>query len=71
MEVSEADGPTRYTPRTGGIAFGPLGKIAAKEEVVYKIKARCAEPGDHRVKVQVSSDDMEPLVKEESVRVYN
>ena len=71
MEVVEADGPTRYTPQSGGIAFGPLGKIAAKEEVVYKLKTRCSLPGDHRVKVQVSSDDMEPLVKEESIRVFN
>ena len=70
MEIVEADGPTRYSPQTGAAVFAPLAQVGAKEEVVYKLTMRCSAIGDHRMKVQVSSDDMQPLVKEESVRVY-
>lgn len=70
MEVVASDGPTRYAPGAGGVVFAPLGRVGAKEEVVYQLTTRCSAPGDHRIKVQVGSDDMEPLVKEESVRVY-
>ncbi len=70
MDAVEADGPTRYQLQAGGISFLPLSRIAPKEEVLYKLKTRCNTPGDQRIRVEVSSDDMVPLAKEESVRVY-
>ena len=71
MEVVEVDGPTNYSNSGGNIGqFGTLNRIAAKEEVVYRLTTRCSEPGDHRIKISVSSDEMEPLVKEESIRIY-
>jgi hypothetical protein len=38
---------------------------------VYKVRVRGVRPGDHRVRVQVVSDEVRtPVNKEESTRVY-
>ncbi|MBQ2682948.1 MAG: DUF11 domain-containing protein, partial [Thermoguttaceae bacterium] len=70
MEVVAVEGPTSFSANGSAGQFGTLGRIAAKDEAVYRLTTRCAAPGDHRIKVQVASDEMEPLVKEESVRIY-
>ena len=71
MEAIEADGPTRYSPQEDGLTFLPLAKVAPKEDVTYKLKTRVARAGDLRLRAEVGSDDMDPLLKEEeSVRVY-
>ena len=70
MKIVGSDGPTQYRPIAGGVRFDRLDSVAPKATVVYKIRAVCSKPGDHRIKTQVSSDDMELLVKEESTRVY-
>ncbi|MDO5580438.1 MAG: hypothetical protein Q4G69_04845 [Planctomycetia bacterium] len=70
MKVSGSEGPTKYQIRNGALLFDNIGSLGAKQDVVYKLKAICSVPGDHRIKVQVSSDDFERLVKEESVRAY-
>lgn len=71
MKIIETDGPTQYRVMPGGVQFDRLDALGPKELVVYKIKAICSQPGDHRIRTQVSSDDMELLVKEESTRVYH
>ena len=71
MKMVESDGPTKYRIQNGAIVFDNLASIGAKQEVVYKLKTICSAPGDHRIKVQVSSDDFERLVKEESIRAYH
>ena len=70
MEAVASDGPTRFAPGQNSVVFAPLARIGAKEEVVYRLTTRSSSPGDHRIQVQVGSDDREPLVKEESIRVY-
>ena len=70
MEVVAVEGPTSFSASGSSGQFGTLSRIAAKDEAVYRLTTRCAAPGDHRIKVQVASDEMEPLVKEESVRIY-
>ncbi|MDO4585884.1 MAG: hypothetical protein Q4C95_01155 [Planctomycetia bacterium] len=71
MKILASDGPTRCNEKVGGVFFDSIPKLDAKSEVVYKIKAVCSVPGDHRIKVQVSSDDLEPLIKEESIRIFD
>ncbi len=71
MKVVSSEGPTQYRVQNGAFVFDNLPSIGAKQEIVYKIKAVCSAPGDHRIKVQVSSDDFERLVKEESIRAYH
>ena len=54
----------------GVIVFEKIGSVPAKSSVTYVIKATPSAPGDCRVAFQLSSDDLEPLVKEENTRVY-
>ncbi len=70
LSFVKAEGP-RYQEREGVVQFEPLLQLAAKTEKVYRIKARCQTEGDHRVSVQVISDDLRtPITKEESTRVF-
>ncbi len=70
MKIIDSEGPTRYKMQNGVLVFDPMNELGARKEVVYQLKTICSVPGDHRIKVQVSSDDFERLVKEESVRAY-
>lgn len=70
MKVVGSDGPTKYQIQNGALIFDNIGSLGAKQDIVYKLKAICSVAGDHRIKVQVSSDDFERLVKEESIRAY-
>ncbi|MDO5566053.1 MAG: hypothetical protein Q4G59_05305 [Planctomycetia bacterium] len=70
MKIIASDGPTAFHENGKGVTFGRLDSLDPKKEAIYRVRAVCSKPGDHRIKVQVSSDDMELLVKEESTRVY-
>ncbi|MDR2346953.1 MAG: DUF11 domain-containing protein [Planctomycetaceae bacterium] len=71
MSFVNADGPVRHQSKNGIVQFEPLGQLDAKGEKVYKIAARCDADGDHRITVQIISDDLEkPITKEESTRVF-
>ena len=70
MEITSAEGPTRLANSGSALEFSPLSSIPPKSAVEYVIKANAKDAGDWRVAFQISSDDLEPLVKEESVRVY-
>jgi uncharacterized repeat protein (TIGR01451 family) len=53
------------------VIFEPLPKLAPKADMVYRVYARGDTPGDHRVKVQLQSDQLRiPVTEEESTRVY-
>ncbi|MBQ7028667.1 MAG: hypothetical protein IJN32_00345 [Thermoguttaceae bacterium] len=70
MKIVSVDGPTRHSQQNGVFVFDAIREIPAKSAVTYKVKAVCEAVGDCRVRFQLSSDDLEPLVKEENVRVY-
>ncbi|MGC4003752.1 MAG: hypothetical protein QM811_11750 [Pirellulales bacterium] len=66
-----AEGATRYRQEAGRIVFEPLQSLPAKSETVYRIRAKGEKPGDVRLKVQLTTDDVrQPITKEESTRVY-
>lgn len=70
MSFVKAEGP-RYQEREGVVQFEPLLQLEAKGEKVYRVKARCLADGEHRISVQVISDDLQtPITKEESTRVF-
>jgi uncharacterized repeat protein (TIGR01451 family) len=72
MEAVNGDGPTRASQEGGRIVFEPLPRLAPKQEAVYKIRVQGKRAGDHRITVQVVSDDTTaPVTKEESTRVYS
>ena len=68
--ILATDGPTKAENRDGVVVFQKIDSIPAKNSVTYKIKAKPMASGDCRVSFQLSSDDLEPLVKEENTRVY-
>ncbi len=66
------EGPTRFQIQGQQIIFQPLTRLAPKDSVVFRIQARGRAEGDHRVRVQLSSDEIRtPVIKEESTRVYS
>jgi uncharacterized repeat protein (TIGR01451 family) len=71
MTYSKADGPVRHQSNGNIVAFEPLTQLEAKGEKIYKIAAKSLADGDHRISVQVVSDDLSsPITKEESTRVF-
>jgi len=70
MSFSRADG-ARFQANAGVVLFEPLPLLAAKEETVYRLTARSQLDGEHRINVQVISDDLRsPITKEESTKVF-
>ncbi|MGL4594732.1 MAG: hypothetical protein ACRCUY_08400 [Thermoguttaceae bacterium] len=71
MTFVKAEGPVRYQANNGIVQFENLTQLEAKGEKIYRIAAKCMTDGDHRVRVQVVSDDLKsPISKEESTRVF-
>jgi len=53
------------------VTFTPIAKLAPKEAATFTITAKGAKPGDHRLKVSLTSDFLtEPVTHEESTTVY-
>jgi uncharacterized repeat protein (TIGR01451 family) len=71
MAAINGEGPTRATGDTTQIVFEPLARLNPQEEVIYKVQVQARQPGDHLVRVQLSSDEWPTAVtREESTRVY-
>jgi len=65
------EGPTRPSGDATQVGFEPLARLNPQEEVIYKVHVKGTQPGDHLVRVQVSSDEWQtPVTREESTRVY-
>jgi hypothetical protein len=66
---AEADAPYRIQGRQ--IVFEPLARLAPKADAVFRVRAKADDVGDHRVKIQLNSDQLRiPVVEEESTKVY-
>ena len=53
------------------IIFDPLATLVPTEEALYRIRIRGQRAGDHRIQVQLTSDEhTTPITKEEVTRVY-
>ncbi len=71
IEAISASGETRHTVQAGGVVFEPLAQLAPKTDTVYRVQVKGVQPGDQRVTVQVSTDDIsQPIRREESTRVF-
>lgn len=71
LQFTRADGPVRHQSNNGVVIFEVLPQLEAKGEKVYKVGAKCLLDGDHRISVQVGSDDLRlPITKEESTKVF-
>ena len=70
MSFVRAEGG-RFQANGGTVQFETIPLLAAREENVYRLSARSQAEGDHRINVQVISDDLRsPITKEESTRVF-
>ncbi len=64
-------GETRHQIQGERVVFAPLPQLAPKSETTLRIQAQGIRPGDQRVRVQITSDDLQqPITKEVSTRVY-
>jgi hypothetical protein len=71
MKALSAEGPVRYKIDGQRIVFEPLKQLAPKADTSFSFKVQGLEPGDLRVRVQITTDEIrEPITKEESTRVY-
>lgn len=71
LRPTQAEGPVRYMTEAGRIAFDPLSDLPPKAEVVFRIQAQALRPGDQRIRVEVTSEELRtPIVKEESTNVF-
>lgn len=67
-----AQGETRHTIQGERVIFAPLAQLSPKADVTYRVHAQGLRAGDQRVRVQITTDDMQqPITKEESTRVYS
>lgn len=71
MQALGGEGPTRAAGDAQRVIFEPLARLNPQEEVVFKVQVQGLRPGDHLVRVQLSSDEWPtPVTREESTRVY-
>ncbi|QDS96783.1 DUF11 domain-containing protein [Adhaeretor mobilis] len=71
MRAIDARGETRHSIQGNRVVFSPLAQLTPKAESVYRIQVQGVRPGDQRVKVQITTDEIQnPITKEESTRVY-
>jgi uncharacterized repeat protein (TIGR01451 family) len=71
MKGVSAEGPVRYRIEGQRIVFEPLKQLGPKAETTYKVTIQALQPGDLRLQVQISTDEIrEPITREESTRVF-
>lgn len=64
-------GETRHAIQGERVVFAPVPQLAPKSETTFRIQAQGVRPGDQRVRVQISADDLQqPITKEVSTKVY-
>jgi uncharacterized repeat protein (TIGR01451 family) len=69
MQVLAVEAPTRYEA-AGAIQFQALPRLGPKAEAIYRLRVQGNAPGDQRLRVQLTSDEIRtPITKEESTRV--
>jgi uncharacterized repeat protein (TIGR01451 family) len=72
LKILGAEAPVAHRQDGNRIVFEPLPKLAAKADVLYKVRARAMKAGDWRFRTLLSSDHMpDPVYEDESTQVYN
>ena len=65
-------GPTQEAVEGQRVTFAPLERLAPQEQAIFPITVAGQIAGDHRFRVQMTSDETTaPVIKEESTRVYS
>jgi uncharacterized repeat protein (TIGR01451 family) len=71
LKAVAASGPSQHAMQADRVVFAPLRRLAPKAEVTYEIRVEGLDAGDHRLRVQLATDEIrQPVTKEENTRVY-
>lgn len=71
LRALAGEGPTANVINGSEVLFEKLPRLAARGEVIFRVRAQAVAAGDQRVRVQILSDDIRlPVTKEESTQVY-
>lgn len=71
MQILSASGDSRYRLQGGVLTFDPIAKLTPQSQGKFRVRVQGVQEGDHRLVVEVSSDDLStPVRKEESTRVF-
>ena len=73
LELVAAEGPgsLRHSMQNDRLVFEPIRRLAPKVDTSFRIRVRGRQAGDHRLRVELNSDDLRaPVTKEESTRVF-
>ena len=71
LRAMEAHGPGDAQLEAGRVLFAPSESLEAGQTMTYRIRVRCLEAGQKRLRAFVRSRELvEPMVEEESTRVY-
>ena len=71
MRAISGQGESRHAIQGERVIFAPLRNLAPKADAVFRIQAQGLRAGDQRVRVQITSDEVQqPITKEVSTRVY-
>jgi len=71
MRPTGAEGPVRHVIQGNRVIFDALPRLAPKADTTYRVRVQGLQPGDLRIRVQLTSEELrDPVVKEESTRVY-
>jgi uncharacterized repeat protein (TIGR01451 family) len=72
LRALSGNGDTRHAVQGDRVIFAPIPQLGPKAETTFRIQAQGVRDGDHRLKVQITTDEIrEPITKEESTRVYS
>ncbi len=74
LQLVAAEGPDSLPHQVQGnhVVFKPLRRLSPKVDVTYRIRVQGQQPGDQRVRVQLSATELQtPVTKEESTRVFS
>ena len=71
IRAISGQGESRHAIHGDRVVFAPLPQLAPKAEALFRIHAQGLRAGDQRVRVQLTSDEVQqPITKEVSTRVY-
>ncbi|MDW8343699.1 MAG: DUF11 domain-containing protein [Verrucomicrobiae bacterium] len=71
IDPTSASGATAGTVTGKNVTFAPVPRLSPKQSVTWTVTAKGVSAGDHRLKVDLTSDLLKtPVVEEESTHVY-
>ena len=72
LRALSGQGETRHTIQGERVIFAPLPSLGPKADTTFRIQVQGTRPGDQRLRVQLTTDEVQqPITKEESTHVYS